>query len=122
MSYDWSIEAQAKDITCPHCGGATGRAQGGEIAHWSPTYNYGPMFRAATETEHGIYDFDGKTVAEVLPLVEQMYARMAADPAKFRALDPPNRWGTYDEWMPVFVDKILPAFRSAPADAIVRVT
>lgn len=121
MSYDWTIEAQAKDITCPHCGGVTGRDNGGTIEHWDPTYNLGAMFSAATGTPGGIHDFDGKTVAEVTPLVEAMFARMVASPTTFRAHDSPNGRGTYDEWLPFFGSVVLPAFHAAPPDAIVRV-
>lgn len=121
MSYDWEIRSVAKDTLCPHCGGVTGHEPKATLAYWNPTYNYGPMFRAATETEHGIHDFDGKTVAEVLPIVEAMLARMKASPSKFRALEASNRWGTYDEWIHFFEREVVPAFRSAPPDAIVRV-
>lgn len=122
MSYDWTIESSSKDVSCPDCGLHDVFDPGGDwLEHWNPTYNYGPMFRAATETERGIHDFDGKTVAEVLPIVEAMLARMKASPSKFRALEASNKWGTYDEWMPFFEGEVVPAFRSAPLDAIVRV-
>jgi len=122
MSYDIDIRTTEKDLTCPHCGGVTGRQNAETIYTWDPTYNYGPMFRAACGTEHGVHDWDGKTIAEVLPLLEAMYAALVADPQKFRALNASNGWGTYDKLTPCIRDNVLPMFRRAPPDAVVRVT
>jgi hypothetical protein len=122
MSYDIEIRLAEKDLTCPHCNGVIGHQAAEALRYWDPTYNYGPMFRAACGTEHGIHDWDGKTVAEVLPLLEAMYATLAADPVKFKAFDASNGWGTYRDLMPFLRDNVLPAFREAPPDAVVRVS
>jgi hypothetical protein len=122
MSYDIDILTTDRDLMCPHCGGAVGHQTAGTIYTWDPTYNYGPMFRAACGTDDGVRGWNGKTVAEVLPMLEAMYEALVADPRKFRALEPANKWGTYEELIPCLRDNVLPAFRGAPPDAVVRVT
>lgn len=60
----------------------------------SPTYNLAPMFAEALGRR--IRDLDGMPAAEVAPLVAAALALMEADPERFRALNPPNGWGSYE--------------------------
>lgn len=72
-------------LICPHCRCASHTVD--------PTTNLRPMWEAA-----GI-DFDaleGKTAAEIKPVLKAAIAAMEADPEKFKELNPPNGWGDYE--------------------------
>jgi len=60
----------------------------------SPTYNLGPMFCEALGAP--LRSLDGKLASEALPIVSAALVAMAADPAKFKALNPSNGWGDFD--------------------------
>lgn len=71
---------------------------GGEYPHrvtdsMDPTYNLGPMFAAALGRP--IRSLTGMSAAEALPVLRGAIAAMQADPARFKALNPPNGWGDY---------------------------
>lgn len=87
------------------------------ILDWNYTWNIYQMTQAAG---WGIGDFDGRTAADALAILEGGMARMRADPAKFRALNPENGWGDYDRFMDR-LEELVVAFRAAPK-AIVRVS
>ena len=59
-----------------------------------PTYNLAPMFKEALGC--GLREVAGKTGAECIPLIRSAIAAMQADPGKFKALIPPNGWGSYE--------------------------
>lgn len=67
----------------------------------SPTYNLGPMWRAAGAD---LSAFGGKTGAECLSVLTVAIERMEADPATFKAMNPANGWGDYDGLLAVFHD------------------
>lgn len=121
MSYDISIDVPAHDKRCPHCDGIVERVPAAQLHHWDPTYNYTPMFRAALGG-NGIHDWNGKTVAEVAPKLQELVQALLADPAKFSAYDAENGWGSYRALMPFLQERVVPAFREAPPFAIVTVT
>lgn len=79
MSHDISL-------TCTCCGG--------EVFDRNYTSNINPMLREA-----GIWlgdeQWQGKPGVKMLPALDTAIAAMLADPAKFRALEPENRWGDY---------------------------
>ena len=67
----------------------------------NPTFNLAPMFSAALGIDMRDYGkgrrfLDGMPAAEALPIVTAALSAMALDPARFRALDPPNGWGSYE--------------------------
>ena len=82
MSYDIWLEVD------------TGGAEPAEVGHpWNYTGNCAPMWRAA-----GI-DFaalGGSTAYLVTPDLEHAIETLKADPERFRAMNPANRWGDYD--------------------------
>jgi hypothetical protein len=39
---------------------------------------------------------DGKTAADMLPMLAAAIAKMRAEPATYRAMNAPNGWGTYE--------------------------
>lgn len=120
MSYDISIVVPEYDKPCPHCGGSVERVPESTVGHWDPTYNYGPMFRAALDNEHGIHDWNGKPVAVVADQLLTMVQTMLASPAKFKAYDASNGWGTYADLLPFLRDTMLPSFVKRPATSRTR--
>lgn len=66
----------------------------------SPTYNLAPMLRAALGTDmrdHGEGSLDGMLASDALRIVKRALESMALDPERFKALNPPNGWGTYED-------------------------
>lgn len=74
------------------------------------THNCNPMLRAV-----GIdwREMHGKPLAEVWPVVAQGAIALRSDTAKFRAMNPPNGWGSYDTLLPV-LDRIVDEFARHP--------
>jgi hypothetical protein len=65
--------------------------------YWNYTSNCGPMWRAAGAD---LAKFDGTRASECAPILRAAIENMVADPARYRALDPPNGWGSYDTLLP----------------------
>jgi len=63
------------------------------VESWNYTSNCAPMWRLAGAD---LADFEGKTSAECLPSLKAAINVMAGDPARFKAMNPPNGWGDYD--------------------------
>ena len=83
MSYDFDLSIDT---------GAGNRAY---AYNASPTFNLSGMFAAAFEG--GISaTLKGKSAAEAAPLIRAALDKMLADPPAFKALNPPNGWGTYE--------------------------
>lgn len=76
------------------------------------THNLGRMAEAA-----GVYDAlwcsAEKSAADIAPELEKGIALMEEDPERFRAFNPPNGWGSYDDFVPV-LKSILEACKKAP--------
>lgn len=64
---------------------------------WNFTSNVSPMWR---EAGADLAEFDGKVAGECAPTLRQAITLMEADPDRFRAMDSPNGWGTYEHLMP----------------------
>jgi hypothetical protein len=68
---------------------------------WNCTWNVTPMWRAALPSGQTLGVFlEGKTAAEALPDLRIAVAAMAVaamedSPAKYRAMEPENGWGSY---------------------------
>lgn len=76
-------------LSCPTCG--HGRAS------FNLTYNLGPMWRAASGLDNEwMLPVEGKTGAEVLPMLNAALAALRGDPDRFERMNPPNGWGSYD--------------------------
>lgn len=97
---------------CAHCG------RGDEqVFERSPTYNLGPMWRAAG-LPFSDESIEGKAIADLLPVLEAGLANLRADPARFRAMNPPNGWGSYEGLCDV-VERMIAAGQEHPT-AVVR--
>ena len=91
---------------CPHCGRGPDR-----VWESSPTYNLGPMWRAAgVPFDEGI---EGKRGRELLDDLRVSLATLRADPARFKAMNPPNGWGDYDGLCDV-VQRMIEAIEKYP--------
>lgn len=60
----------------------------------SPTYNLYDMFKLALGCP--IRDLHGRVAADVIPILEGAIKSMKRTPAKFKKLNPPNGWGSYE--------------------------
>lgn len=100
-----SADFDARTPGCEGCG-----CEGHELGSWNLTYNLSPMLRAAGFPGWG--DVVGKdarpvpTGRRVVPVFESVLAELLRDPATYRAMNPSNGWGTYDQAVEVFADFI----------------
>lgn len=62
--------------------------------HYNVTYNLREMLRAAGLPEWRA--LDGAPAVEAAGMLAKVAETLPADPARFKALDPPNGWGDYD--------------------------
>jgi hypothetical protein len=89
----------------------TGGPEPAPIGHgWNYTANCAPMWRAA-----GI-DFaaiSGSTVYMVTPDLECAIETLKAAPERFRTMDPPNGWGSYDTLLPA-LEELLAEWKRHP--------
>jgi hypothetical protein len=88
-----------------------------QLLDWNYTSNCGPMWRAAGAD---LAEYHGKPASECIPSLRAAVAAMEADPAKYKAMNPENGWGSYDSLLPA-LREMLAAFESAPV-AIVGVS
>jgi hypothetical protein len=68
-----------------------------EDEYWNFTSNVSCMWR---EAGADLAEFHGKVAGECAPTLRQAIEKMEADPAKYKAMDSPNGWGTYEDLMP----------------------
>lgn len=93
MSWDWTVQANE----CAACN------RGDFVADRNVTYNLSAIFIEALGCS--VRDLDGEEMRTVAARAREGLARMRSDPARFRALEPLNRWGTYEsalrdlEWL-----------------------
>ena len=124
MSLDVTLQGdpQEQQCRCGECGNQHTRTVAGELFTRNITHNLARMAEEA-----GLYDYlwrpEEVDVERAAQLVEPLVAgieRLRGDPARFRALNPANRWGNY-EGLVVFVEDYLRACVAYP-DAHVRVS
>lgn len=77
------------------------------------THNLGAMADAAGVYEvlwrSGERHWQKPTKArDLVPVLTEGLAKLRADPAHYRTFDPPNKWGSYESFVP-FVEKCLAA-------------
>jgi hypothetical protein len=98
MSYDISIWVPARPA-CAHCD----RGPDDETCagRWDPTWNLGPMLRAAGFEPGSDSPLHGRPATEWAAVLRGAIERMEAEPERFRAMNPENGWGSYDGILPV---------------------
>jgi len=88
-----------------------GRGKNEDRTNLNITYNLTPMLRAAGLPAWE--DLANRPAPEVGQIIRDVCDLMTKDPAKWRAMNPPNGWGTYDECVAVrlseFADECLEA-------------
>jgi len=116
MSLDIYLSAPT---TCPHCGGELPQVSDYDA---NITHNLGAM-----ADEAGIYkhlwhpEQVGVKLAEhLIEPLDTAIKLMKADPVRFRKFDAPNKWGTYEDFVP-WLENLLEACRACPG-ASVRVS
>ena len=94
-----------------------------EVFSSNITHNLGKMAKEA-----GIYealwhpDMLGATYAkEIAPILAEGYNRLITNPDRYKALDSPNGWGTYEHFVP-FVKGVLDACLKYPNAKIMACT
>lgn len=106
MSYDIWLEIDT--------GGAEPAPVGND---WNYTSNMSGAWRAAGAD---LAEFDGRLAGDCRPILFEAIKEMRANPEKYRAMDAPNGWGTYDTLLPA-LDRLLIELSKHPK-AIVRVS
>lgn len=82
--------------------------------HWQNiTHNLYPMAKAAGFGHLLWGDVPVKNAAALADAVEVGLDRMRTDPAKFKAMDAPNGWGTYEQFVP-WLEQLAEACRRHP--------
>lgn len=102
MSYDLYLEID------------TGGPDPVTVFDWNFTSNVAPMWRAAGAD---LAEFHGKQASDCAPVLTKAIIEMEANPARYEAMDSPNRWGTYEHLMPR-LRALLRAFRQHPKTTI----
>lgn len=102
-----SADFGASTPGCEGCG-----CTGHRLGDWNLTYNLTPMLKAAgfpgwsevvsERRSDGLLP----TGANTVPIFEAVLAELRANPEKYRAMNPPNGWGTYEGAVEVFADYI----------------
>ena len=77
---------------------------------WNYTGNCARMWRAAGAD---LAEFHHKLAGDCLLDLEAAIRALCADPARFKEMDPPNGWGSYDTLLPALVE-LADAFRRHP--------
>lgn len=75
-------------LSCPICGADAS----GQVG-WNLTYNLRPMWREAGLDWD---ELEGKPGEDCLGILTAVVDRLALEPEKFKKLNPPNGWGTYE--------------------------
>ena len=58
-------------------------------------------------------DLDGLTAAAAAAIIERVLAALRAEPARYVALEPQNKWGTLDTFIP-WLERLLTAAKAHP--------
>ncbi|MFA5943160.1 MAG: hypothetical protein WC876_01700 [Candidatus Thermoplasmatota archaeon] len=108
-----------EECRCAGCGHAHTAKTRPTLYGSNITHNLGKMADAA-----GIYqvlwrpeELGIARAAELVPLLELGLGALRSDPAKFRALEPSNGWGTYAGFVP-WVEAYLAACREYPGATV----
>lgn len=65
------------------------------------TYNLTPMWRLAGVVDGGTRELDGRSCAEMKPVLASAVADAWSRPDAYRELDPPNGWGDFDGFLEI---------------------
>lgn len=77
---------------------------------WNFTSNVSGMWRAAGTD---LAEHHDKKAGDVSGELEAAITELEANPVKYKAMDSPNKWGTYDDLVPA-LKRLLAAYREHP--------
>lgn len=121
MSWDATLYALTEMAACPECGHALDlpKRSEEEISDWNYTHNTNGMIAAAYEAVSGEQTdqcggplgpaigaawwdrLDGASGEAGKAYLSQIITGLEADPERYRAMNPPNGWGSYDSLLSV---------------------
>ena len=81
---------------------------------WNYTSNCGPMWRAAGAD---LAEFHNKPAGECLPVLRNALDVLRMEPTKFRAMNPPNGWGSYETLIEA-LEELAQQFASHPKSIV----
>ena len=122
MSLDITLEGQKcfVDCCCPHCDNDHQRETKDCFFEANITHNLNRM-----ADEAGIYAVVWRPeelcitkAGEIIATLKDGIARLEAEPEKYRAFEPANKWGTYDDFVP-WLKRYLEACEKYP-DATIQ--
>lgn len=90
MSLDFYLEVDA----CTACGRSADESFSANYTH-----NVAPMWRKAG-VYGALYESHGKSAGTIIEALRSGVAAMESDPSGYMALDPANRWGSYETALP----------------------
>ncbi len=90
-----------------------------EVFDANYTHNVTSMWRKAG-CYRALYESAGAKAHAIIPELRAAVEAMRADPDGFKALDAPNKWGTYETALP-WLESVLRACEENP-DATIRVS
>ena len=111
-----SLDVYLKYDVCPTCG------RGDEVFSQNITHNLGKMADAARIYQI-VWRPEENGITHAKQLIEPLrkaIAEMKADPARFKAHNSPNGWGTYENFVP-WLERYLEACEKYP-EATVEVS
>jgi len=76
------------------------------------THNVSPMWHRAGCLDV-LYESRGAAVPDVLPVLEAALIAMRSEPDAYRAMNPPNGWGSYDGAI-AWLDRLVSECRVNP--------
>lgn len=118
MSLDLSIHTSACPNACEHC-----RLADDRVFEWGYTYNISGMIRDAARIAgvysegHMLEGIEGRA-GNYVEKLDKIITALKSTPDKYRAMNPSNGWGSYEELIP-HLEKLLGALREWP-DATVK--
>lgn len=121
MSLDVYLYGSPVDITCTcdHCGNEHRTIRSEPVYYANITHNLNNMADAV-----GLYQYlwrpDEHNITTARQLINPLLAgitELKSYPEKYRLLEPANKWGTYDDFIP-WLERYLRACREYPDAAI----
>lgn len=119
MSWDADLYAVTEAPKCPHCGGSLGTPDERRMGSWNYTHNTNAMIAEAVRVTIGAGTpqatgplgpvigpawwkrLDGVSGHLGAAYLASVIEGLESDPERFRAMDPPNGWGSYDTLLEV---------------------
>lgn len=93
----------------------TGGPEPAYLTDWNFTSNVSPMWRAAGTD---LAEHHGKKAGDLIDELGEAIGELKAQPDRYRAMDSPNGWGTYEHLLPR-LEVLLAQYRAHPLATVV---